>query len=255
MATSSPRDSILLIGASGRTGICVLRYLCAASVPVIACVRRANALPQEPRLTQAEVAISNLEQPGTFAPLIERAAHVIYVAGSARNSLSPGAWQVEVESLAACIAFAERSGFEGRWIYAGCTDPDPAQGITWAESRWREMKREAEQAIVGSANLNYFILRSGRVTAPIVSEPRVRVSQGSSGAADAEVPCNVLAFLMTGVALAGAAYRSEATIRVDPAGGGMRLQEAVQSFAHLRRDYSSQATAAANPFKATVHRR
>ena len=252
MATSSIRDSILLIGASGRTGICVLRYLCAASVPVIGCVRRADRLPDEPRLAAAELAVVNLEQPFLVAPLIERAAHVIYLAGSARNSLSPGAFQLEVESLAACLEIAERTGFEGRWVYVGCTESEPARGTTWAESRWHEMKREAEQALTAS-NLNYFILRAGRITSPILEEPRVRVSQGASAPFESELPCNVLAFLLTGVVLAGAMHRSEATVRLDAS--GMKLQEAVQAFSRLRTDRAMQMSDGLNPLRAVVNRR
>ena len=79
METTGFRDSILLIGASGQTGRYVLRYLCAAAVPVIACVRSAERLASDPSLASAEVAVANVEQPHTLAPLIERAAHVIYL--------------------------------------------------------------------------------------------------------------------------------------------------------------------------------
>ena len=103
MGTTSVRDSILLVGASGRTGRYVLRYLCAASVPVIACVRGADRLASELSLQSAEVVFANVEQPHTFAPLIERAAHVIYLAGGDRRGLSPGAWQVEVDGLSDCL--------------------------------------------------------------------------------------------------------------------------------------------------------
>lgn len=236
MATPNQRDSLLVVGASGRTGLCVLRYLCATSIPVIACVRRADRLPPEPRLASAEVAITDLEQPGSLAPLIERAAHVIYLAGSSRKSLSPGAWQVEVDSLTACVEFAERSGFAGRFIYVGHGTADD-RGVTWSESRWRELKREAEGVITAS-NLNYFILHTGRVLDPVQQEPRVGVSQ-SPFAGDADLPCNVLAFLLTGAALAGAVHRTKVNVRVDPAGA--RLQDAVQAFGRLRTDRADTA--------------
>ena len=236
VVTPNLPESILLIGASGRTGLCVLRYLCAAAVPVIACVRRPDRLPAEPRLAAAEVAVVNLQQPGAIAPLFERAAQVIYLAGSARNSLSPGAWQLEVESLTTCLEFAQRSGFHGRWSYVGCSDDEPAAGATWAETRWRELKQEAEQALKDSS-VDYFILRTGRVTGVILEEPRVRVSQEATASSSAaplagELPCNVLAFLLTGIALAGAAHRAEATVRLDPS--GVNLQEAVHAFGRLR---------------------
>jgi uncharacterized protein YbjT (DUF2867 family) len=231
MSSPHHRDSIVVVGANGRTGICVLRYLCATSIPVIACVRRPDRLPAEPRLASAEVAIVNLEQPGTLLPWIERAVHVIYVAGSSRKSLSPGAWQVEVESLTACVEFAERSGFEGRFIYVGHTSGDE-RGVTWSESRWRELKREAEGVITASS-LNYFILRTGHVADPAYQEPRVGVSQSPFGG-EATLPCNVLAFLLTGAAIAGAVHRTKVNVRVDQSGA--RLQEAVQAFGRLRTD-------------------
>lgn len=238
MAASSERESILVVGASGRTGAFVTRYLCAASVPVIACVRRADRLPAEPLLARAQVAIANLEQPATLAPLIERAAQVIWVAGSQRRSLSPGAWQLEVESLASCLEIARNSGFDGHFIYVGYSGVQTRDGVTWAESRWRELKLEAEQAIVTSA-INYFILRTGHIVAPVTSEPRVSVSHHGSSAPDAELPCNVVGFLLTGAALAGAAHRSRATVRLDSSGA--KLQAAVQAFGRLRTDVSEPA--------------
>lgn len=252
MAMQNARDSILLIGASGRTGLCVLRYLCAAAVPVVGVVRRRDRLPDEPRLTVADIAVANLERPADFAPLIERAAHVIWLAGSARNSLSPGAWQLEVESFSTCIEFADRSHLDGRWTYVSCSEAEPVGGTTWAEARWREMKREAEQALTAS-NLNYFILRTERVSGAIAEEPRVRVGQGAHTPSDADLPCNVLAFLLTGVVLAGAAHRAEATVRIDPS--GMKLQEAVQAFGRLRRDRPVQGVAGLKPPRGAMHRR
>src|SRR5688572_33382509 len=109
MGTTSVRDSILLVGASGRTGRYVLRYLCAASVPVIACMRSADRLASAASLASAEVVFADVEQPHTLAPLIERAAHVIYLAGGSRRGLSPGAWHVEVDGLSDCLQLAKRA--------------------------------------------------------------------------------------------------------------------------------------------------
>jgi hypothetical protein len=208
-------------------------------VPVIACVRRAERLPNEPRFAAAEIAIANLEQPGTVAPLIERAAHVIYVAGAERRGLSPGAWQLEVDSLSACLELARRSDFRGRWLFIGHDNAEQASGVTWSESRWRELKREAEAAIT-SSGLNYFMLRTGRITEVVREEPRVSVSQQAAASPDTELPCNVAAFLLTGAALAGAAPRVQVTARLDPR--GLRLHEAVQAFTRLRSDRAEHDT-------------
>jgi hypothetical protein len=232
MATKE-RDSVLVVGASGRTGAYVTRYLCAASVPVIACVRRADRLPAEPLLERAEVATANLERPDTIAPLIDRAVHVIYLAGSERRSLSPGAWQLEVEALSTSLEIARRSGFDGRWIYVGYSGAEQRGSATWAETRWRELKVEAEQALVASP-VNYFILRTGHLSGPVNVEPNVSVSQQTTTSPDAELPCNVLAFLLTGAALAGATHRSKATVQLNAV--GFRLQEAVQAFGRLKTD-------------------
>ena len=232
MGTTSIRDSILLVGASGRTGRYVLRYLCAASVPVIACVRSADRLASEPSLASAEVVFANVEQPHTLAPLIERAAHVIYLAGGNRRGLSPGAWQVEVDGLSDCLELAKRSGLPGRWISVGYSGSDRRTGATWAETRWRELKRAADEAIAASG-VNYFVLRTGLIAAPASTEQRVSITQDSA-AADAELPCNSLAFLLTGAALSGAANRSRVTVRLDP--HGLTLQSAVQAFRLLRQD-------------------
>ena len=232
MGTTSVRDSILLVGASGRTGRYVLRYLCAASVPVIACVRSADRLASESSLASAEVVFANVEQPHTLAPLIERAAHVIYLAGGDRRSLSPGAWQVEVDGLSDCLELAKRSDLPGRWISVGYSGSDQRTGASWAETRWRELKRAADETIAASG-VNYFVLRTGLIAAPASTEARVSITQDSA-AADAELPCNSLAFLLAGAALSGATSRSRVTVRLDP--HGLTLQSAVQAFRLLRQD-------------------
>ena len=232
MGTTSVRDSILLVGASGRTGRYVLRYLCNASVPVIACVRSADRLASESSLASAEVVFANVEQPHTLAPLIERAAHVIYLAGGNRRGLSPGAWQVEVDGLSDCLELAKRADLPGRWISVGYSGSDKRTGATWAETRWRELKRAADEVIAASG-VNYFVLRTGLIAAPASTEPLVSITQDSA-AADAALPCNSLAFLLTGAALSGAANRSRVTVRLDP--HGLTLQSAVQAFRLLRQD-------------------
>lgn len=238
MAEARERESILVIGASGRTGVFATRYLCAAAVPVIASVRRAERFPAEPLLARAEVAVANLERPDTLAPLIERAAHIIYVAGCERRSLSPGAWQLEIDALSACLEAARRSGFGGRWIYVGYSGAGLRGSATWTETRWRELKAEAEQAIV-SSTLNYFVLRTGRVTGPVSVEPNVSVTQQQGTSPDAELPCNVLGFLVAGVALAGATHRAKVTVQLDAR--GVKLQDAVHMFGRLRTDGAAAA--------------
>jgi uncharacterized protein YbjT (DUF2867 family) len=238
MGTTGFRDSILLIGASGRTGRYVLRYLCAASVPVIACVRRADRLGPEASLPSAEVAVADVEQPRTLTHLFARAAHVIYLAGGDRKVLSPGAWQLEVDSLADCLELARRAGLPGRWISVGYSGADQRTRATWAETRWRELKAAADDVIT-SSGVNYFVLRTGMIEGPINTVPQVNVSQNSA-APDARLPCNALAFLLTGAALAGATNRSHATVRLDP--NGLKLQSAVEAFTRLRTDGSILST-------------
>ena len=239
MGATSVRDSILVVGASGRTGRYVLRYLCNASVPVIACVRSAHRPASGPSFLSAEVVFANVEQPHTLAPVIERAAHVIYLAGVDRRGLSPGAWQLEVDGLSGCLELAKRAGLPGRWISVGYSGSDRRTGATWAETRWRELKLAADEVIAASG-VNYFVLRTGLITSAVSTEPRVSITQ-SSAAADAELPCNSLAFLLTGVALSGATDRSRVTVRLDPY--GLTLQSAVQAFRRLRQDSPVPGTA------------
>jgi len=241
VAAAHERESVLVVGATGRTGAFVTRYLCAAAVPVIACVRRPDRLPAEPSLAAAEIVTANLERPETLAPLVDRALHIVYVAGSERRSLSPGAYQLEIDALAATLEIARRSGFGGRWIYVGYSGVEQRGSATWAETRWRELKLEAEQAIAGS-NLNYFILRIGRVSGPVAVEPNVSVTQRHATSPDAELPCNALGFLLAGAALAGATSKSTATVQLDS--HGYKLQDAVRAFSRLRTDVSATTRAA-----------
>jgi len=239
MAATGVSDSILVVGASGRTGRYVVRYLCNASVPVIACVHGADRSAPGPSFLSAEVVFANVEQPHTLAPVIERAAHVIYLAGVDRRGLSPGAWQVEVEGLAGCLELAKRAGLPGRWISVGYSGSGRCTGATWAETRWRELKLAADEVIAASG-VNYFVLRTGLITSAMSSESLVSITQGSAPAA-AELPCNSLAFLLTGVALSGATNRSGATVRLDSQ--GLTLQSAVHAFRQLRPETAIAGTA------------
>ena len=242
MSSQAVRDSVLVIGASGRTGLYVLRYLSAASVPTLACVRRAERLAAGRFGAGVEVAVADLEQPYALRPLFERAAHVIYVAGSDRKSLSPGAWQLEVECLSSCLELARDVGLPGRWLYVGYSG-EQRGAANWAEARWRELKLAAEDA-VASSGLNYVILRTGRVGEPVADEPRVFVTQQGAPRADATLPCNVLAFLLTGAVLSGATHRARFTAGLEPAGS--RLQAAVQAFGRLQADAAGLQTADAS---------
>ena len=91
---------------------------------------------------------------------------------------------------------------------------------TWAETRWRDLKLAADEVIAASG-VNYFVLRTGLIAAAISPEPLVSITQNSA-AADAELPCNSLAFLLTGAALSGAANRSRVTVRLAPTGSHCR---------------------------------
>ena len=232
METTGVRDSILVVGASGRTGRYVLRYLCNASVPVIACVRSAERAASGASFLSADVVYADVEQPHTLAPVIERAAHVIYLAGASRRGLSPGAWQVEVDGLSGCLELAKRAGLPGRWISVGYSGSGRCTGATWAETRWRELKRAADEVIAASG-VNYFVLRTGLITSAISTEPRVSITQAAAPVA-AELPCNSLAFLLTGAALSGATNRSCATVRLDSQ--GLTLQSAVYAFRQLQQE-------------------
>ena len=203
-----------------------------------ACEARIALPPNRATLASAEVVIGNVEQPHTLAPLIERAAHVIYLAGVDRRGLLPGAWQLEVEGLSGCLELARRAGLPGRWISVGYSGSDRRTGPTWTETRWRELKLAAEDAIAASG-VNYFVLRTGLIGPPVSTEPRVSIVQ-SSAAADAELPCNALAFLLTGVALVGATACSRVNVRLDPS--GLKLQSAVQAFSRLRQDSLVRST-------------
>ncbi len=239
MGATGVRDSILVVGASGRTGRYVLRYLCNASVPVIACVRSTDRPASGASFLSAEVVFANVEQPHTLAPVIERAAHVIYLAGGNRRGLSPGAWQVEVDGLSGCLELAKRAGLPGRWISVGYSGSDRRTGANWAETRWRELKLAADEVIAASG-VNYFVVLTGLITSAVSTEPRVSITQ-SSAAVDAELPCNSLAFLLTGAALSGATNRSRAAVRLDPQ--GLTLQSAVQAFRLLRQESPRLGTA------------
>lgn len=209
------------------------------SVPVIACVRSADRLPSDMSWESAEVACADVEQPHTLAPLIERAAHVIYLAGGDRKSLSPGAWQLEVEALSDCLELARQAGLPGRWISVGYSGPTRRSGASWAEIRWRELKHAADE-VIAAGGVNYFVVRTGHITSPVDIHPRVSMTQ-ESAPADAALPCNVLAFLLTGAALSGAADRSRVNVRLDP--HGRTLQSAVHAFQWLRRDGATLRTA------------
>ena len=121
-------------------------------------------------------------------------------------------------------------------IYAARVKANPTRSLMYDLDRQRREeigKAEAEQVLL-SSDLNYFILRTGHVTGIVSLEPNVSMTQQHDVTADAELPSNVLGFLLTGAALAGVTRRSQVTVRVDA--HGLKLQDAVQTFGRLRTD-------------------
>ena len=156
---------------------------------------------------------------------------MIYLAGESKRVVARR-MASEVEGLSDCLELAKRADLPGRWISVGYSGSDQRTAASWAETRWRELKRAADEAIAASG-VNYFVLRTGLIAAPASTEARVSITQDSA-AADTELPCNSLAFLLGGAALAGATSRSRVTVRLDPR--GLTLQSAVQAFRLLRQD-------------------
>lgn len=150
--------SVLVVGASGRTGARVVRLLLGQGQPVRATVRRRVAAEALGDLG-AEVVHADLEEPGSLPDALSGVSAVVCAAGAGVRG-DPEA--VDHRGTVRLITAAEQQGAERFILISSLGTPYP-DAMPALLRPYLRAKRRAEEALEKSA-LAYTILRPGGLT-------------------------------------------------------------------------------------------
>lgn len=173
---------VLVLGASGGTGLLAARVLLAEGRPLVLAARRRSFLEQEFAGTAARVVEADVTRPETLRGLFDGVGAVCCFVGATRYFTSAAPVRaVEREGTAALLAEAKAARFTGRFVYM--TSIGIERG-SWMASLLNAMKgrtlvwrREAE-ALIRASDLDYTIVRCGVLgPGPGLAERAVRLSQ------------------------------------------------------------------------------
>jgi uncharacterized protein YbjT (DUF2867 family) len=151
--------SMLLIGASGRTGRLVAGKLHAAGMPFHAMIRNAAKRAEIERLG-AQTVIADLA--GDFSHAFRGAQTVIYAAGSAETEGAEQERMIDRDALIRSADYARQHHAKLLVVISALLASDPAQAPD-ALRHYSEMKRESDDYVIASG-VNYVILRPGTLT-------------------------------------------------------------------------------------------
>ncbi|RFU49671.1 SDR family oxidoreductase [Paraburkholderia sp. DHOC27] len=166
--------SILLLGASGRTGRLIAEKLHAAAMPYRALIRNAAKRDEFVQLGATPVIgdfTSDLSQ------AFEGMQTVIYAAGSAESEGAEQERQIDRDAVIASADYAKRLGVRRLIVISALAAYDPEQAPA-ALRHYAQMKRESDDYVVASG-LDYLVLRPGALT----MDPGVGTIQITSDAA------------------------------------------------------------------------
>jgi uncharacterized protein YbjT (DUF2867 family) len=151
--------SILLIGASGRTGHLVAEKLHAAGIPFGALIRNA-AKNNEFRRLGATPLIGDLSS--DFAHAFEGAHTVVYAAGSAETEGEEQERLIDRDAVIRSVDYAKRFGVDRFIVISALLAYEPERSPQ-AMRHYAQMKRESDEYVVASG-LDYVVLRPGALT-------------------------------------------------------------------------------------------
>jgi uncharacterized protein YbjT (DUF2867 family) len=151
--------SILLIGASGRTGRLVAEKLHTAKIPFRALLRNA-AKGDEFRQLDATPFIGDLSSDLTQA--FEGAHTVVYAAGSAETEGEEQERLIDRDAVISSVDYAKRLGV-GRFIVISALLAYQPELAPQALRHYSQMKREADDYVVASG-IDYLVLRPATLT-------------------------------------------------------------------------------------------
>jgi len=151
--------SILLIGASGRTGRLLAEKLHAAAIPFRALIRNA-ARDNEFRQLGATPFVADLSS--DLSQAFEGAHTVVYAAGSAENEGEEQERLIDRDAVIKSVDYAKRLGVTRFVVVSALLAYQPERSPETLR-HYSQMKREADDYVVASG-LDYVVLRPGALT-------------------------------------------------------------------------------------------
>jgi len=151
--------SILLIGASGRTGRLVAEKLHEAAVPFRAMLRSATKSEEFNRLGGSPV-IADLA--GDFSSAFASASTVIYAAGSAETEGADQERLIDRDAVIKSADFARQHGVGLLVVISALLAYEPERSPA-ALRHYAQMKRESDDYVIASG-IGYLVLRPGALT-------------------------------------------------------------------------------------------
>jgi uncharacterized protein YbjT (DUF2867 family) len=151
--------SILLIGASGRTGRLVAEKLHEAAMPFRAMIRRAGQSEEFSRLGGQPV-IADLM--GDFSHAFAGANTVIYAAGSAETEGADQERLIDRDAVIKSADYAKQNGVGLLVVISALLACEPERAPE-ALRHYTQMKRESDDYVVASG-LDYLVLRPGELS-------------------------------------------------------------------------------------------
>lgn len=220
---------VVVIGASGPTGLRLIEHLVAAGQRVRALIRPQSPwpgpLPALVRLHRVDPT-----RHSDLTHLLEDAQHVVYLAGS-RPAFTASASRLMVDygGFMNCLEAAQRVRLAGSLLYVGAERVPPRsladRVADLKRARWCVYKQACEHELLTSG-LRYLLLRAAVLTDEPVGALRVRLTQRPAGdEAALPVPRTMLAALLAGALVHGHRPCSSAAIRAG--GSGLPLKQAI----------------------------
>jgi uncharacterized protein YbjT (DUF2867 family) len=151
--------SILLIGASGRTGLLVAEKLHAAAIPFCPLIRNA-AKREEFEQLGARPLIADLAS--DFAHAFDGIRTVIYAAGSAESEGAEQERLIDRDAINKSVDYAKRRGVRLFIVISALVAYDPERSPQVLR-HYAQMKRESDDYVIASG-LDYLVLRPGALT-------------------------------------------------------------------------------------------
>jgi uncharacterized protein YbjT (DUF2867 family) len=151
--------TILLIGASGRTGRLIAEKLHDAASPYRALIRNPARSDEFSRLGASPV-IADLN--GDFSHAFEGARTAIYAAGSAETEGPDQERLIDRDAVCKSVDYARQHGVKRFVVVSALLADDPEHSPELLR-HYARMKRESDDYVVASG-LDYVVLRPGTLT-------------------------------------------------------------------------------------------
>lgn len=151
--------SILLIGASGRTGRLIAEKLHASAIPFCPLIRNAA---KSDAFEQLGVRPLIADLSGDFSHVFNGVDTVIYAAGSAETEGSEQERLIDRDAIIKSVEHAKQNSV-GRFVVISALLAYAPERSQQALRHYAQMKRESDEHVIASG-LEYLVLRPGTLT-------------------------------------------------------------------------------------------